>query len=144
MFLISNWLDTSYSALRPSGLGVTRETFHIVSKEPPDQRHRESTYRPRVHEFLQAGNMLGYNNGDPALYNPAANGLFSMFAELARRGKLSNSDALETCAALARTPVEIVARAHRSSCRKGQRLVAGMTHELAITPNGAYESSTGD
>ena len=144
LFLISNWLDTSYQALRPSGLGVTRETFHTISGEEPDQRHRESAYRLKVHAFLQEGKILGYNNGDPALYNPAANGLFSMFAELARRGALSNPDAVETWRALAKRPVEIVSNAQRDFCSRRRRLVGGKPHDLAITPNGAYTSSTGD
>jgi hypothetical protein len=61
LFLISNWLDTSYRALRPNGVGVTRETFHAISGEEPDQKHRDSTYRLRVRAFLQEGKILGYN-----------------------------------------------------------------------------------
>jgi hypothetical protein len=144
LFLISNWLDASYRSLRPEGMGLTRETFHGVSGEPPDERHREPNYRLKVHAFLHEGNIIGFNNGDPVLYNPAANALFSMFQEFGVRGKLAGRDEVRTWTALARRPVEIVCKAQRDFCPRGQRLVGGKPHDLAITQNGEYSSDTGD
>lgn len=144
LFLISNWLDTSYTALRPGGMGVTRETFHAVSGSQPDEKHREFEYRLKVHAFLQDGKILGYNNGDPILYNPAANALFTMFQAFVARSVLAAPDAVETWTSLARRPIEIVSKAQRDFCRPGRRAVGGKPHDLAVRPNGAYISTTGD
>jgi len=144
LFLISNWLDTTYRAVRPEGLVVTRETFHAVSNEPPQERHRETTYRLKVHRFLNEGNILSYNNGDPGLYNSAAIGFFAMFQQLAGRGALANPEAVETWTSMARRPIEIVGKAQRDFCPRGRRLVGGKPHDLAVTPAGIYTSTTGD
>ena len=47
LFLITNWLDTSYSSLRPQGVGVSRETYHNTTPEEclPAPEHREPKFR---------------------------------------------------------------------------------------------------
>ena len=48
LFLISNWLDPSYRALRPEVVGVTWETFHVISAESRNERQRETLYPLKV------------------------------------------------------------------------------------------------
>jgi len=144
LFLISNWSDPSYSALRPNGVSVSRETYGTIANEPPSDAHGELEFRLKVHEFLQQGKLLIYNNGDPALFNPAANGMATMFIELARRGLSSQQQDIRKFLAMARRPVEIVANAQQDFCDPGKRIVGGKPHDLAITPDGLYLSTTGD
>lgn len=144
LFLISNWSDVSYSALRPNGVGMSRETYHTMTSEPPSDAHGALELRLKVHEFLLQGNLLIYNNGDPVLFNPAANGMAAMFIELARRGPSRTQQDTSKILAMARRPVEIVANAQRDFCDPGKRLVGGKAHDLAITPDGGYLSTTGD
>jgi hypothetical protein len=144
LFLISNWTDTSYSAVTPGPLRVTRETFHAISGKAPAQAHALPAARMQVHAFLQAGNILTFNNGDPLLYGPAAAGIFTMLQRIALRGQLSNTSSMRVWASLARRPVEIVSKAQQDFCRLGQRLVGGKPHELVIDSTGQYFSSTGD
>jgi hypothetical protein len=90
LFLISNWVDTSYQAVSPTGVGLSRETYWAIAKEFPRPEHREAQYRVKVHEYLhQPGSMIVYNNGDPRMFNTAASAIFGMFGELQRRGKLA-------------------------------------------------------
>ncbi len=144
LFLISNWTNTLYSDVRPEGVGVSRETYHAVMEEPPAEKHRELQYRMKVHDFLQEGKFIVYNNGDPSLFNPAANAILKMFEELARRGRLNAPSEIKTHLAMARRPVEIVSKAQVDFCPEGMRVVGGKPHDLAVTPNGEYRSNTGD
>lgn len=145
LFLISNWASTSYCSLRRGGVGVTRETFHTAAQTENQPEHRDAQYRLKVHEYLlQPGAMLMYNNGDPRLFNSAANAMFGMFRELGRRGKLANPNRIETYCAIARRPIEVVSSAQQDFCSEGSRIAGGKPHDLAITPNGDYASTTGD
>lgn len=143
LFLISNWADTSYCTLRPTGVGVSRETYHTVADVPPSDDHSHASFRLQVHAFLQEGKLLIFNNGDPVLSNQAAKGLGAMVNEIARRGQLRAPDEIATYRAIARRPIEIVAKAQLDFCRPGTRLVGGRLHDLAVTPDGLYSSSTG-
>jgi hypothetical protein len=123
---------------------LSRETYHAITKEAPRPEHCKAQYRFKVHECLQADEMLIYNNGDPIMFNAAANAIFGMFKELARRGRLAKPDRLETYLSIARRPIEVVSKAQIDFCREGTRVVGGKPHDLAITPSGEYSSSTGD
>jgi hypothetical protein len=115
-----------------------------MTSEPPSDAHGALELRLKVHEFLLQGNLLIYNNGDPVLFNPAANGMAAMFIELARRGPSRTQQDTSKILAMARRPVELVANAQRDFCDPGKRLVGGKAHDLAITPDGGYLSTTGD
>lgn len=144
LYLISNWADTSYSALRPDGVGVTRESFHTVSGEAPKPEHRDKEYRLIVHSRIQSGVILTYNNGDPALFNVSAGAVLGMFEQLARRGTLKEPRDWQTYVNIARRPIEIVSHVQQDFSRPGTRLVGGKLHDLAITPGGEYFSTSGD
>jgi hypothetical protein len=49
------------------GVGMSRDTYHIISDEPPREEHQQPQYRLSVNAFLQGGGLLILNNGDPAL-----------------------------------------------------------------------------
>jgi hypothetical protein len=145
LFLISNWADPQYRSLRPAGVGVTRETYHTIADVAPQAKHRQAGFRLGVHEWLldeQA--MLIYNNGDPLMFNSAASAVLRMLRALARRGNLKRPGEIETYLALARRPIEVVSRAQSDFCREGTRVVGGRPHDLAVTPDGRYFSTTGD
>lgn len=144
LFLISNWADPSYTSLRPEGIGMSRETYHIIANEAPRGEHQETRARLRVKGFLDEGGVLIFNNGDPVLFNAAANGLGAVFRELARRGRINAPSEITTYLAMARRPVEIVASVQRDFCQAGTRLVGGRIHDVAVTPGGEYLSTTGD
>jgi len=145
LFLISNWVDTAYRSLRPTGVGLSRETYHTIANVPPCPGHRESEYRLKVHEYLhQPGAMIVYNNGDPSMFNMAAYAIFGMLRQLGQRGNLADPQRIETYLAIARRPIEIISAAQRDFCREDTRVVGGKPHDLAVTPGGAYSSTTGE
>jgi hypothetical protein len=145
LFLVSNWTDTSYMSLRRGGVGSSRETCGTVANIAREREHREVKFRLRVHQYLQQrGGMFVYNNGDPVMFNTAADAVLGMFRVLAERGSLTEPEKVETYLAIARRPIEVVSRAQLDFCREGARVVGGKPHDLAITPNGEYISTTGD
>ncbi|HEY3936427.1 MAG TPA: hypothetical protein VGL97_03310, partial [Bryobacteraceae bacterium] len=141
---ISNWTDRSYTGMHLGALRVTRETYHAISNQTPRPNHALQPARIRVHDFLQNGNVLTFNNGDPILYGPGARGIFEMLQQIAQRGKLANPNTMEVWASVARRPIETVSKAQLDFCRKGQQLVGGKPHELAVDSVGRYFSRTGD
>lgn len=145
LFLISNWADSSYRSLRSGGVSSSRETYHTVANVASEHEHRKVKFRLEVHRYLnQRGAMLIYNNGDPVMFNAAAYAMLGVFGALARRGELTESGRVETYLAMARRPIEVVSKAQLDFCREGARVVGGRPHDLAITPNGQYKSTTGD
>lgn len=144
LFLISNWGDTSYTSLRITGVGVSRETYGTLSGKGGNPQSTNDTERLAVSEALQAGTWFRYNNGDPLLYNPAANAIHDMFRELQRRGILRAVDDVNTIRSLARRPVEVVSAIQRDFCINDRRVVGGRIHDLVVTPNGDYSSTSGD
>jgi hypothetical protein len=144
LFLISNWGDTSYTSLRATGVRVSRETYSTVSGQGGNPETTNDEERLAVGAALQSGTWIRYNNGDPRLYNAAANTFQDMVIELARRGILRNIDDINTVRSLATRPVEIVSALQRDFCIPGRRVVGGRIHDLAIAPTGIYSSMSGD
>jgi hypothetical protein len=146
MFKISNWTDNFYNAVHSDGFKLERVTYHTSFKpsikESPEDG--EPDRRMELHQKLQEGMILIYNNGDPVLFNPPAGALFQMFQTLISRGMQDDPNTSKAICALARRPIEVVAEAQRDFCRKRAVRVGGIIHDLAISPNGRYWSSTGD
>jgi len=143
LFYISNWLNPSYTALRPSGIGCSRETWGLVVGQPSSLDHGRPEHRARVREHLQGGRWLRFNNGDPVLFNTVANALQDAVQVLRDRGHLRVM-AVPEHIALTNRFVEIVAQVQRELGRPEDRRVGGRIHNLAITPDGLYTSTTGD
>jgi hypothetical protein len=143
LFLVSNFEDPNYSALRPGGVGYSRETFSTVSGIPRTPEDRQPEGRLRVHEFLQQGGWLRFNNGDPLLFNPTAMSLETMLELAQARGVLAEID-LTRLLHWTRLPVEMVGELQEKFYRFGVAVVGGRIHDLAITPLGEYLSSSGN
>lgn len=144
LFLISNWSDPSYSSLKPTGIGYSRETYGTLSNQGFEVEHSQRQYRMQVHDYIFNRGWIRYNNGDPKLFNPIANTILSMLAEMDKRRILRDMDDVKTQVSLARTPVEFVSRMQRDFYLPGTRIVGGSIHDLAITPEGQYFSTSGD
>ncbi len=146
LFLISNWTDTSYSAVRPNGFQMTRETYATLQKlhdRPPEQR--EVRNRRAVHAALHdTALMFRFNNGDPVLFNPVADSVLNTFATLYSRGQVHDSGSARTHLSLVRRPVDVVSTLLADIAEPGSRLIGGRPHDLAVSPAGRYESTTGD
>lgn len=149
LFLVSNWQDPSYTAIRPTGVGYSRETLASLDGRGWQPDDRRADLRILVSQFLhgegvyqgRGKGLFRYNNGDPSLYNPPANAIQGMLTTMAERRwlkALGVSEAIQ----LARRPVEVVSEIQRDFCRADRRIVGGKIHDLAITPGGRYASSS--
>jgi hypothetical protein len=77
-------------------------------------------------------------------YNALQQGfLFFNIGEFQRRGHLVGNY-VKTFAHIARTAIESVSRIQRLFARSGARVVGGKPHDLLITPDGGFYSTTGD
>ncbi len=144
LFLITNWSDLTNTALAPTGIRVSRETHATLAGEGTKPEDGEEGRRRAVSQALQAGEWLRYNNGDPQLYNGAANAIQDMLCVLASRRILREVDNIETLRSLGRRPVEVVSAIQQCFCAPGTRVVGGKIHDLLITPTGEYSSTSGD
>lgn len=146
LFLISNYADTNYATLRPEGVGVTRETYGILRNliaRTPD--HGETAKRLEVHQaILNSGVIFIFNNGDPVLFNPIANSVHQTFAQLIQRRQIQGQLDAAKCLSLVRRPVQLVSNLISDLATPGLRLIGGRPHDLAITRDGSYTSTTGD
>jgi hypothetical protein len=97
----------------------------------------------QVHRWLQDGNSLLFNNGDPALFGPAAAAIFGLHLELQRRQHACQLDTVQL-RALARLPVETIGRFLRTFSKPGSQRIGGKPHDLSVTPGGEFESDSGD
>jgi hypothetical protein len=143
LFHISNWLDQSYRDLRPDGVGCTRESWGVIMGKGSSLDHGSVEHRMRVYEFLQGEKWLRFNNGDPALFNTVADALQNAVRLLRDGGRLRNLGVPEHIA-LTQRFVELVAEIQRDVGRAEDRRVGGRIHNLAITPDGRYSSTSGD
>ncbi len=143
LFLISNYTSTSYTAIHPE-IHISRETYHTISGEAPSRKHSDEACRLKVHQHLQEGKWFFYNNGDPIMFNNAANAILSSINDLAQRGLLLENIDVGICQAIARRPIELISKIQADFCRENARLVGGKPHSFAITPGGEYFSETGD
>jgi hypothetical protein len=146
LFLVSNWVDASYTAVRSKGFSMTRETYATLrGLQDRSPEHGEERQRLEVHAALhQQPLLLRYVNGDPVLFNPIANAVLECFTAMRSRGELNNAESVQTHLALVRRPVELVGRLVSDFAAPGQRRVGGRPHDLAVSPGGVSESTTGD
>ena len=121
LFLISNFADVDYASLRPEGVGYSRETYATIAGVGRTLEDRSPDRRMRVHDFLQEDKWLRFNNGDPLMFNPTADGLAVMLLRAAERGALANLD-LARLRHFTRLPVEVVARMQTRFYRDGNRV----------------------
>jgi hypothetical protein len=145
LFAITNFFSTTYQELLPAGARVTRETYGVVAsvnERPPE--HRLPQYRHQVRTFLDRNHNLVYNNGDPSMFNTAFQAIGNLISLAAQRHALVPIEDTKEHRALAYWPIEIVASTQRRFFKAGFRMVGGKPHNLSVTPEGIYESDTGD
>lgn len=142
LFHICNWLP-GYRGVSPDGMHCSRETWGTVTGKGSSLAHGEPQHRHEVREFLQAGHWLRYNNGDPVIFNTVAGALQEAVEHLDDRGQLRQLGIPEYVA-LMRESVELVSVLHRDLGRPDARRVGGRIHDIAITPEGAITSTSGD
>lgn len=98
-----------------------------------------------MHEKLHSDSaILIYNNGDPTIFNPIAKAVLDTFQELLRRGHIDEPTSHKTHLSIGRRPVEIVSNLLGDFSSADTRVVGGKPHELLISPEGIFESRTGD
>lgn len=144
LFHISNWYDPTYTALRPEGVGASGDTSGAIAKKFPELRGNEVATRVEPHKTIHSGMWFQYNNGDTQLFNMAARAIFDMLEELNNRGILRDTNNIETMRNLTILPVKIVSNIQHDFYADGTRVVGGTIHDLAISPNGDYSSTSGD
>lgn len=159
LFAITNFENTSYQELHRDGIHVTRETFNSVRDVYNNQlqgnspfindnstrdEHSKPQYRHEVRKFLEAGGMLIFNNGDPVMFNSAANAIFDMLRLGAYHRRLKPIKSPKAHRNLAKWPIDLVSRIQRHFFQDEFQLVGGKLHDLSITPDGEYASDTGD
>lgn len=146
LFLVSNWTDRSYTAVKSNGFSVTRETYATLkglSDRPPEQR--EARFRREVHSALhQNGVMFRFNNGDPVLFNHVADAILNTFLELRSRRHLRDPISVKTHLSLVWRPIDVVSKLLADMADQGSRVIGGKPHDLAVDPSGEYRSNTGD
>lgn len=142
MFWITNWngayvVQPHPVAQRQTIISVT-QSAQIPAPNQPDINERQS-----VRQHLQgAFNFLSYNHGDHQLFNQQASAILNSALVLRARGVLI-ANRIEYAGRLALMPVEAVCNMQRRLSRPGTRAVGGRPHNLIITPNGQYSSTTG-
>ena len=144
LFVLSNFSDPTYQELHKEGVIVNRQTYNTISQTKPRPEHREAEFRLRVRTHLQDGEILIYNNGDPLMFNPAADALFQQISEIRKRGSLKAMDDVSTYRKIAKIPIKMVSKVQRELYRSEFRVVGGKIHDLSITPHGEYFSDSGD
>ncbi len=145
LFLITNYKDPSYRELYEDGIRLYRNTFStICSMGERKPEHRDVSYRKIVREALQSGRWLYFNNGDPGIYNIISQGIFSIFNVYAQRKYLKDAEETETYRAIASLPIDVIKNSQERFIRKKYKSAGGTTHVLSISPNGEYQSETGD
>jgi hypothetical protein len=145
LFLISNWADPSYTAIRPSGIGVSRETYGtaagIVDRLP---EHREDGFRFFVHEYMKRNGILMYHNGDPLLYNHIFMMMRGVNQVLGQRGILIKAGDWKVLRKMACYPIQVAIEMQKTFCIPGTQLVGGKLHDLVVSAAGTYHSTSGD
>ena len=118
-FLVSNWTDASYTAVRPQGVRATRETYATLNGlGDRSTQHGEPGCRLAVQAALHDSPlMFRFNNGDPFLFNPIANAILDSFVNLSSRGQLKDPTSVLAHLSIVRAPVEAVSKLTFRVCR---------------------------
>ncbi len=144
LFLVTNFTSPTYQEVA-NQLGCSRRTHADLKNEYGDdefhERDSEPERRIEVYRYLESGGVLYFNNGDPELFNIAANGVLSSMKALNDRSGLKSS--ADGWRDLAKRPIEIVADLQQSFAKDANRVVGGRIHDLVIKPDGSMYSDTG-
>jgi hypothetical protein len=140
LFLISNYLGTDY--LSVGDMAISRNLYFQL---PDHYKLNNPTFgeqRDQIKKFLVNYGWFMLNNGDPILYNQAANAIQNMFIEAIRRSSLKRDE--KAIIRLASKPIEMVKEMQKDFFKKDTIRVGGKIHRLFITERGDFISDTGD
>lgn len=144
MFLLSNWTDPTYSTISPKGVVITRRTYRQMIEGRNHKTTNSLEQRLEVNRFLQDGYFLIFNNGDPLMFNTAADVILRALRIAIERKKTKDLSDIDVWLAIARRPIEVISEVQHDFYQEDSRIVGGTPHVLAVKPNGEYISTTGD
>ena len=140
LFLISNYTDLSYSHV--GELAISRRLFDTLPDELKTDATSIEKKREKIMAFLNDGKAFIFNNGDPILFMPVANTVLTIFNVVRTRNVLKTGE--ETFAKFVSSPIEIIKNIQKGFFDKKYIRVGGKIHNLLITKQGDFISSTGD
>lgn len=150
MFYISNIsgidLETGYYKGFDDHFSLGRHSYFTMTgqRKPVAEEHRNPEFRLAVKAQLDLGQLIWFNNGDPAIFNQTASGLATMSQILAARHMLNDREnPIKFYTQLALQPVKIVSKVQSEFCKENMAVVGGKCHQLTITPAGKYSCETG-
>jgi hypothetical protein len=115
----------NYSALSVTGVGASRETSASAFNARDAIGGVNIQNRIALNNWLNAGNYITYNNGDPYLFNTAAIAMMGMIQVLKSRNKLKSVNKIDTYIKISRFPVDTVTHMQKQLCKKGTQVVGG-------------------
>lgn len=140
LFLISNYLNTNYTSI--GTLALSRNLYNTLPEDLRGANHSLTEQRDLIMRFLDNNGLFIFNNGDPALFNQAANAIHGMFRVAIERGAVKNDN--KTNMKLASKPIEMIKEMQKDFFKKEHIRVGGKIHHLLITERGDFVSNTGD
>jgi hypothetical protein len=140
LFLICNFTDPTYS--RVGDIAISRHLYKTLPVEYRSDNHTFEAQREKISEFLNQNRLFIFNNGDPLLFNPAANAIHKMFKTALERGVLKNNH--NTNLKLVSRPIEIIKKVQSDFFESDNIRIGGKIHHLLITNRGDFISDTGD
>jgi hypothetical protein len=140
LFLISNYLDLSYTTT--GNLEISRNLYNTLPANLKQENISLDQQRNIIKRFLDDDGIFIFNNGDPALFTPAANAIHAMFRIAIERGVVKNDN--KTTMQLASKPIQMIKEIQNGLFKKEHIRVGGKIHHLLITERGDFISNTGD
>ena len=134
LFHIRNWQNVEYSEVQDE-IEVSRETYGASQGIERSEADGDSARRLAVHNALQGGMMLIFNNGDPQLFNPIAHSVLSAVETIRQRGDLRDLSDPTTHLDFVRRPIEVCRGSSPTSRgQAGELLAEGHTIWQSIRP----------
>lgn len=144
LFLISNFKGITYDELYDH-LGCSRRSYLTLSEDSGDdaylKKHGDPKYRRAVWDYLQTGDVICFNNGDPEMFSPVAGAISVAIRNAKRRG--ARLPGMGWCRELAVSPIATVAQLQKAFFKDQYRLVGGKIQDLVILPDGQMLSDGG-
>jgi hypothetical protein len=144
LFLLTNFKNIAYDQVGPR-VGCSRRSFATISNDDGDDeyllRHSGLDYRRAVYNFLQTGEVIYFNNGEPQMFTPIAHAIVASVKDLEQRGALLRH--ARVWRELAICPIDLISILQRRIVKERYRLVGGRTDDLVILPSGQMFSDSG-
>lgn len=141
LFLISNFSNIAYNRLEDS-INCERHLYPIAARTLGVKANNYEEEREVILDFFRTGQIFYFNNGDPELFTPIADGYYNSVNRFRLRIK-SRILGDEGYRHMALGPVETIKTLQQRFAPKGKRLVGGKIHDLVISANGSFTSSSG-